>query len=185
MAVREPRTDTRTRIQQVALELFTERGYEKTSLREIAEHLGVTKAALYYHFKTKEDIVTSFFADFAGSVDEIIAWASDQQPTSETRREVVRRYSALVGNGWRMMMKFMHENQPAMRDLKIGEGMKERMTTLTRLVSDPSASLADQFRARLSIACIHVGLMVLQDADGSDEERAEAVLEVALELASK
>src|SRR5262249_20860254 len=45
------RSDTRARIQQVALELFAEQGYEKTSLREIAERLDVTKAALYYHFK--------------------------------------------------------------------------------------------------------------------------------------
>jgi AcrR family transcriptional regulator len=45
--------DTRARIQQVALELFAEQGYDKTSLREIAERLDVTKAALYYHFKSK------------------------------------------------------------------------------------------------------------------------------------
>ena len=32
--------------------MFAERGYEKTSLREIAERLGVTKAALYYDFKS-------------------------------------------------------------------------------------------------------------------------------------
>ena len=55
-----PRGDTRERIQAIALELFAEQGYEKTSLREIAERLGVTKAALYYHFKSKEDIVRSF-----------------------------------------------------------------------------------------------------------------------------
>ena len=48
------RTGTRERIKQVALELFTEQGYEGTSLREIAERLGVTKAALYYHFKSKD-----------------------------------------------------------------------------------------------------------------------------------
>jgi AcrR family transcriptional regulator len=51
------RGDTRGRIQQVAVELFTEHGYEGTSLREIAERLDVTKAALYYHFKSKEDIL--------------------------------------------------------------------------------------------------------------------------------
>ena len=45
------RSDTRARIQRVALELFAEQGYDKTSLREIAERLDVTKAALYYHFK--------------------------------------------------------------------------------------------------------------------------------------
>lgn len=41
----------------IALDLFNERGYEKTSLREIAEELGFTKAALYYHFPGKEDIL--------------------------------------------------------------------------------------------------------------------------------
>ena len=50
-----PRRDTRAQAQKVALELFAEQGYEKTSLREIAERLGVTKAALYYHFKSKEE----------------------------------------------------------------------------------------------------------------------------------
>ncbi len=48
---------TRERILDVALELFNERGYDKTSLRVIAERLGVTKAALYYHFERKEDIL--------------------------------------------------------------------------------------------------------------------------------
>jgi AcrR family transcriptional regulator len=48
---------TRERILDIALELFTERGYEKTSLRDIAERLGTTKAALYYHFERKEDIL--------------------------------------------------------------------------------------------------------------------------------
>jgi AcrR family transcriptional regulator len=47
----------RQEILDVALELFNEQGYEKTSLREIAERLGVTKAALYYHFERKEDIL--------------------------------------------------------------------------------------------------------------------------------
>ncbi len=48
--------DTRDRILQTALDLFIEQGYETTSLREIAERVGVTKAALYYHFASKEEI---------------------------------------------------------------------------------------------------------------------------------
>ena len=47
----------RERILDVSLELFNEQGYDKTSLREIAERLDVTKAALYYHFERKEDIL--------------------------------------------------------------------------------------------------------------------------------
>src|SRR5580698_1323685 len=48
---------TRERILDAALDLFVEQGYDGTSLRQIAEQLGVTKAALYYHFESKEDIL--------------------------------------------------------------------------------------------------------------------------------
>lgn len=47
---------TRERILDVALDLFIEKGFDKTSLREIAERLGFSKAALYYHFASKDDI---------------------------------------------------------------------------------------------------------------------------------
>lgn len=49
--------DTREQILDVALELFVERGYDNTSLREIAERMGFSKAALYYHFPSKDDIL--------------------------------------------------------------------------------------------------------------------------------
>ena len=48
---------TRTRILDVALDLFVEKGFDGTSLREIAEQLGMTKAAIYYHFASKDDIL--------------------------------------------------------------------------------------------------------------------------------
>jgi AcrR family transcriptional regulator len=75
------RGDTRTRIQQVALELFAEQGYGKTSLREIAGRLDVTKAALYYHFKSKEDIARSLVEDYFGQIDALITWARTQPRT--------------------------------------------------------------------------------------------------------
>ena len=48
---------TRERILDVAQELFTQQGYDKTSLRDIAERLQITKAALYYYFQRKEEIL--------------------------------------------------------------------------------------------------------------------------------
>ena len=50
-------SDTRSAIREVALELFARHGYEKTSLREIAERLGMTKAALYYHYPSKQALL--------------------------------------------------------------------------------------------------------------------------------
>src|SRR5437762_11633700 len=91
-----PRTDTRSRVQKVALELCAEQGYEKTSLREIAERLGVTKAALYYHFKSKEDIVHSFTDDYFAELDALLDWAKDQPHGEENRREILDRYVGIV-----------------------------------------------------------------------------------------
>src|SRR5687767_7756259 len=108
--------DTRARIQQVALELFTERGYEATSLREIAERVGVTKAALYYHFRTKDEIVHSLFHDQLDQLDSLIAWGDDQPRTLQTRREFVRRYSDMLHSGRHFeLMRFFERNQTAMQ----------------------------------------------------------------------
>jgi len=49
--------DTRAAIQRIALELFTAKGYEPTSMREIADALGIRKASLYYHFAGKDDLL--------------------------------------------------------------------------------------------------------------------------------
>jgi AcrR family transcriptional regulator len=52
-------TDTRSAIRDVALELFAMHGYVNTSLREISERLGMTKAALYYHYPSKQALLLS------------------------------------------------------------------------------------------------------------------------------
>lgn len=54
-----PPSDTKQRIQEVARELFAQQGVQRTSLQEIADKLGITKPALYYHFSSREDLVRS------------------------------------------------------------------------------------------------------------------------------
>jgi AcrR family transcriptional regulator len=63
---------TRERILEAASELFTEQGYDATSLREIAERLGFTKAALYYHFQSKDEILRALLEPFETTVRELV-----------------------------------------------------------------------------------------------------------------
>ncbi|MFI2237820.1 TetR/AcrR family transcriptional regulator [Streptomyces chrestomyceticus] len=173
--------NTRQRIQDVALELFAEQGYEKTSLREIAERLDVTKAALYYHFKTKEDIVISLFQDLARPIDELIDWAAAQPRALETKHEVLRRYSEALRSA-EPLFRFMQENQATVRDLSIGETFKQRMLRLTGLLREPEAQLTDQVRCITAIFAMHAGLFAMQNIEGDPEDKRKAVLEVATEL---
>ena len=48
---------TRQQILETAQRLFTELGYDATSLQMIADEMGLTKAAVYYHFRAKNEIL--------------------------------------------------------------------------------------------------------------------------------
>ncbi|MBL1101684.1 TetR/AcrR family transcriptional regulator [Streptomyces coffeae] len=178
------RGDTRQRIQDVALELFAERGYEKTSLREIAEQLEVTKAALYYHFKTKEDILLSLFQDLGQPLDELLAWGTEQPRTLETKQELMRRYSAAL-NKAAPLFRFMQENQATVRELSIGQIFKDRMFAMSHLLREPDAPLSDQVRCVTALFSLHAGLWALQTIEGDPEDKRKAALEVALDLVTQ
>ena len=181
---RQRRGDTRQRIQDVALELFSEQGYEKTSLREIAERLEVTKAALYYHFKTKEEITVSIFTDLTKPIEDLIEWGRSQPHTLETKHELVRRYSQALSEA-APLFRFMQENQATVRELQIGDSFKDRMRSLRDIIIDPEAPLTDQVRCVSAIFTLHAGMFFLHDLDGDPEEKRQAVLEVAVDLVTQ
>ena len=151
-----PRTDTRARVQKVALELFAEQGYEKTSLREIAERLGVTKAALYYHFKSKENIVHSFTDDYFAEIDALLDWARDQPPGDQTRRAILERYVGLVLESSEVF-RFLEQNRASMEAMESGKDsfarFRDRLDRFVDLLTGPGAPMRDRVRAT---AAIHV-----------------------------
>jgi AcrR family transcriptional regulator len=180
-----PRTDTRSRAQKVALELFAEQGYEKTSLREIAERLGFTKAALYYHFKSKEDIVHSFTDDYFAEIDALLEWAKDQPRSEESRREILDRYVGIVLGGSEVF-RFLEQNRASVQAMETGKDrltrFRGRLDALVDLLAGPDASLRDRVRA--TTATLAVGAtchFYLQQVDDPDKLRA-IVLEIALDL---
>jgi AcrR family transcriptional regulator len=53
--------ETRNRILDAALELFREKGFAQTSMRDIAERAGVATGAAYYYYRSKEELVLAFY----------------------------------------------------------------------------------------------------------------------------
>jgi AcrR family transcriptional regulator len=171
------RGDTRARIQQVALELFAEHGYERTSLREIAERLGVTKAALYYHFKSKEDIVRSFTEDYFARLDALIAWGADQESNQRTARELLDGYITIVMESGEVF-RFLERNQATIRGTEDGKHrftqFRPRLKALIEIITGPQAPTRSQIRAAAAIFSISASCMVfMKDAP---EEESDAVL---------
>src|SRR5436305_8811924 len=81
---------TRTRIQDVALALFATRGYDATSLQEIAAALDVTKAALSYHLSAKAELLRCMPAPCVQAERTLLDGYSDGPLDAATRRALVR-----------------------------------------------------------------------------------------------
>ncbi|AGL17884.1 TetR/AcrR family transcriptional regulator [Actinoplanes sp. N902-109] len=71
---RRSAADTRAEIRRVALDLFTEKGFDATSTRDIAAALGMNQSSLYYHFAGKDDIVRSLMQTRQHDAEEFLTW---------------------------------------------------------------------------------------------------------------
>lgn len=71
-----------TRHQEIIIEsasLFRQKGYLATSIRDISEILGITSAALYYHFKNKEEILLEIMRLSLNNLQEAVGQAIEEQ----------------------------------------------------------------------------------------------------------
>jgi AcrR family transcriptional regulator len=64
--------ETRTRILEAALALFRKRGFEKTTMREIAQESGVALGAAYYYFDSKDALVMGFYERAQRELDPLL-----------------------------------------------------------------------------------------------------------------
>ena len=64
--------NTREKIMDVALHMFSERGYEAVSIRDICGEVGIKESTLYYHFKNKKDILDSLIEKFRAHIDGLL-----------------------------------------------------------------------------------------------------------------
>ena len=77
----------RERVLDAALELFADHGVSATSLQMIADRLGVTKAAVYYQFHSKDDIALAVVKPVYDDIEHLLR-ITETLPTPEARRSV-------------------------------------------------------------------------------------------------
>lgn len=93
------RVNRRDQIIEVAANLFTNNGYNATSVRQISDAVGCTEAAIYYHFKDKrallQEVVEGNLPDFLGMLDGV----KDAESLSELFQRYGNGVAGLIGNG--------------------------------------------------------------------------------------
>ena len=101
-----PYSGTKQNIFDVSVKLFSEKGYDAVSLREIAGEVGITNAAIYNHFSSKEAILTDIFATFKRKLDGYILKKEqvDRYIETDTPRQLLER---CIGRFLEAEMEFM------------------------------------------------------------------------------
>ena len=75
--------ETVNRILDVSCRLFMEKGYEHTSIQDIIDHLGgLSKGAIYHHFRSKEDILIAVTDRMTAESNQMLAEIRDRQNQS-------------------------------------------------------------------------------------------------------
>jgi AcrR family transcriptional regulator len=94
-----------------ALDVFGEQGYQTASMREIAHRAGVTQAAIYYHFRCKEDIlfalIETFTEEMLSTLMKILVESTS--PSEKLRKLIQAHVSLIVGR--RKHLKILIEDK--------------------------------------------------------------------------
>ena len=77
---------TKEKLMDVALHMFSERGYEAVSIRDICGEVGIKESTLYYHFKNKMDILDSLIAKFKEHIEGLLIHI-DEMPSGKTKKK--------------------------------------------------------------------------------------------------
>jgi AcrR family transcriptional regulator len=185
-----PQGSTRERILDIALELFADQGYDKTSLRDIAARLGTTKAALYYHFERKEDILMELHLRLHAlgrEALEQLEQLEDGQARADAWPGLVDHFIDQVLEN-RDLVLLHQRNHSALEELTNNERHQAENDNIEqqfrRVLESPAIPLAQRVRMACSLGAV-VGPLVGGEGlfgDASIEEIAELVRDAVGDL---
>lgn len=169
-AVREA---TRRRILAVALELIADRGFAATTTREIAERLGFTKAALYYHYRTKDDLLAAIVGPAMEELGRLVGSSLPRRAPS-ARRRVLEGYLRLVVDQ-RELIRVLADDpsaheRPAIRAVA---PLADRLVGL--LAGTPVPDTAQRTRVRAALGAVHAAVLQAEAGDDPGVVRVTAL----------
>ena len=157
---------TRERILDVALDLFTDQGFDGTSMREIAERLHISKPAIYYHFASKEEILMALHLRLHEFGKAALARLTGQTVTLQIWDSLLNELLDQMLAQRKIFL--MHErNQAALEKLHRKDHDDEHDDIQQRYrqaLADPSVPLRDRIRMACSLGAVFGGLLMAGDA---------------------
>ncbi|AKU99867.1 Transcriptional regulator, TetR family [Labilithrix luteola] len=154
---------TRARILRAALKEFSTRGYHATSVRTIAENVGISKAAVLYHFPGKPDLLGALAEPMLDALEATIGAADLADPEDV-------KWTLLEGilDVWlahRYLLRTNLQDLAMVAASPIFKRFRQAMLRANNLVAGADADLADRVRAAQAIGMLADPVVLFVDAD--------------------
>jgi len=146
-------TDTRQRLIDVAVRLFTRHSFAGTSLQMIADELGVTKAAVYHHFHTREPLLSAVVEPLLGQLRAIIEIAEAQRTRHARADHMLTGYAALAVRN-RALIAVLAADPAVIETLRAQRDLGDLINRQIVLLADVDPGPAGLVKAALVLAGI-------------------------------
>ena len=151
-------TPAQARIIAAALDLFARHGVGGTSLQMIADEVGVTKAAVYHQFPTKNEIVLAAAETELARVDEVVAAAEAIPSTDQAREALIAGVVDLAVERGRRAASILDD--PVIADaFAHHEVFHKTMDRLSRVLIGDDAAPDGRVRVAMTIAAVSGAVM--------------------------
>jgi AcrR family transcriptional regulator len=142
----------REQILGCALELFRKQGYDRTSLREISERLGISKSGLYHHFGAKDDLVMSLVGPLLDRINELATGGPGVWGSEELRSFLESYIDTFIEN--RQVVSLLANDVGVRNHARISE----RLTTVNEAIYAHLIGPEPDLAARVRATQVLVGL---------------------------
>lgn len=150
---------TRRQIIGAALDHFCVRGFEATALREVGEQLGITKAAVYYHFRTKDALLAAVVEPFLADAEALL-----DDPDPRAAEELLAAYLDVLLEH-RRVVGFLASDLAALNRPLIAPRTLTIRPRLRTLLTDDTSDLAARTRAECALGALDIAVSSLAAED--------------------
>ena len=163
---------------EVALDLFSEQGYEATSMRDIAAALGLSPGAFYHHFPSKEAVLVAVCVPL---VDGMVRFAKEAKATPEGGAAMLEPYlDVLLAHG--RLLRLVASDTAVFRVADIGPPIREAAEMIQTALERSTG--ADPLVVGCAIGALHGGAQAYVD-DGQGAAQARRLILRSVQLLLK
>ncbi|MGW0248517.1 TetR family transcriptional regulator [Nocardia goodfellowii] len=142
---------TSERILAAARMLFAARGYRATPMQVIADEVGITKAALYYHFESKDAILHQLTLPLLDELDAVLAAAESAPSVAEVRWRAIEGYVD-VHLRHRHTLTMLVRDMTLLVQAPIADRFRAAIALANELVAGPGSGIEERVRASQVVA---------------------------------